>query len=401
MSQPLDDYGNEATVDLRAQRLRRAEATEVETDTDVAPAPEQSDDTAPADPYGVGQEALERAHSPTAAQSPTNTRSVPGLFADTDPRLDADPAEWGWRGRVNAAVGTRLRARDDSAELAHRANVHTIRQAPPGIVTIASPKGGSGKTPTTLMLAATLGQHRAGVVAWDAAESGGTLADRAGEPPQASIADVLDEAPRLASGEASAAEMAGYLTRQSDGHEVLGADMASSVEVGADECAAVMAVLRRHRDLLLIDTGTNTHAPSWLWATSHADALVIPVPLRRDAAKGAWLMCRALIDAGHEQLVRSARVLLTVTPSSSRSLESDVAEGLHELGVERFSRLPYDPALASGERIRSSTVSPTTRQAFTEAAADLVRDLAETTRTTLLRGTEDDNSLPTIPRRFQ
>lgn len=379
VSQPLGDYGSEQTVNLRSQRLRRAAEPEpVPDEADEQALADGEDGAEQADPYGVGADALAVAEtSPSDDAAPHGQRG--GLFADTDRDLSAAPATWGWRGRINAAIGTRLRVPDGAAELGHRADVHAVRQCTPGIITIASPKGGSGKTPSALMLAAAFGTYRPGVVVWDASEAAGTLADRAGTKSSAGVADVLAHAPRLASGSASAAEMSALLTRQDEGHEVLGTTLDGThehTEIGAAECAAIMAVLRRHRDLLLIDTGTNTYAPAWQWSVTHADELVIPVPLRPDAAKAAYLMCHRLRTEGYGDLVASARVLLTATPASSPALETDISESLFELGVTRFSRLPYDPVLASGDRLRASSVSPVTTRAFITLAAHVADDLA-------------------------
>ena len=67
-------------------------------------------------------------------------------------------------------------------ELAHRHNVRTIRQAtwPRSVrIAVTNPKGGSGKTPTAVILGGLLASIRGGSVAiWDAADAAGTLGGR-------------------------------------------------------------------------------------------------------------------------------------------------------------------------------------------------------------------------------
>ncbi len=388
MGEPM--YGRETPVNLRSQRLRRATgeaAPDMQTDEAAAADTEEA-----ADPYGVGQEALAAAEqSPAEDAAP----AAPRLFADDAAPIEVGPARWGWRGRVNAATGMGLRAQPDeqAARQAERETARAIGASSPGIVTIASPKGGSGKTPTALMLAAAFGTHRRGVVAWDASESPGTLADRAIEQAPSSIADVLGAAGRLASGQASAAELAAFLRPQPAGHEVLGTALDGSqehMEIGADECAAVMAVLRRHRDLMVIDTGTNSYAPAWRWAVTHADQLIVPVPLRVDAAKAAYWMLWRLRSEGYDELVATARVLFIAAPGDDSSLERRIYDQLTSVGASRFSRVPYDPLLASGGRVGFEQVAAATRRAYTDLAGRVAGDLAIRAGGSVLTGRDPD-----------
>ncbi|MFC3245009.1 hypothetical protein ACFOJ6_25430 [Gordonia humi] len=104
----------------------------------------------------------------------------PGLL-ETAAGIEDDPAEWGWRGRLNA-LGMHLRPRPDSEEVRHRQDIERIRQPLSGFwkVAVLNVKGGMGKTPTTIMLGNTFGQYRGGgVVLWDSNESKGTLSERA------------------------------------------------------------------------------------------------------------------------------------------------------------------------------------------------------------------------------
>ncbi|WP_182262034.1 ParA family protein [Rhodococcus sp. UFZ-B548] len=384
-------YEAEIPVNLRNQRLRRPpapepEATPVETvdesaDLDTAvdeTDTEAFDETEPgyADPYAVGQDALAEIDDPEI---------VYRRFERDTAAIDAGPAKWGWRGRVNAAAGLRMAPKPDSAEVRFRQSVTRVQQSLPGcmVVTVIGLKGDAGKTSTTLTLANTFGTHRGrGVVAWDANESTGTLGDRAARTtdPELGPWDVLERAHDLTSAGAVSGELGRYLRLQPTHDEVLAADNSPSLErgIGWDECAAIMAVLRRHRDLIFIDTGNEPVAANWQWAVQHSNLLVVPLPLRLDDTKLALRMFKGIIARGFGHLVSSAIVLTVVTPGSDATLEPELVEALARLGLpaENIIRVPYEPSFATGERIVYDRLLPSTIEAYTNVAAEIADALA-------------------------
>src|SRR5664279_4157864 len=93
------------------------------------------------------------------------------------------PAQWGRRAVVLRVLSFGLaKPRPGQAELAYRRDVRAIRQAtwPRSVrVAVANPKGGSGKTPTAVLLGGVLASVRGGSVAiWDASDAAGTLGAR-------------------------------------------------------------------------------------------------------------------------------------------------------------------------------------------------------------------------------
>ncbi|WJJ14697.1 AAA family ATPase (plasmid) [Prescottella equi] len=370
----ISDYDNEAPVDVHRQRLR---PTRPQPAPEPLPEPEEIPD-----PYGVGTEALTAVDDPGLPETPTAPTA--SLFDERAlaSATSVTPARWGWRGRVNAALGLKLAPQPDSAEVRFRDSVGAIQRTLPGTATIAvvNTKGGSGKTPTTVTLSAILGEHRGqGVVALDASESGGTLGSRAAKTsdPERTVWDVLTNASKLVSVDAAAGDLASYLRRQPTRDEILAGDTDSSHDemLGWDECAALAAVLRRHRDLLIVDTATNPQAPAWLWAVHHADLLVVPLPLRRDMAQHAHAMLDALNKRGLQHLVRTAVVLLCETPGANLALEDIVVSEFETLGVESFVRVPYEPAFASGERLGLDALGQSSIEAWTNVAALVVEGL--------------------------
>lgn len=383
-------YDAEIPVNLRSQRLRRqpAPAPEPIESTEADPVLDETDtealdevDAGYADPYAVGQDALAANEEP----APLAEVGYAGRrFEREGNDIDNSPATWGWRGRVNAAAGMKMAPKPDSAEVRFRQSVTRIQQTLPGcmVVSVISLKGDAGKTSTTLTLANTFGSHRHGVVAWDANQSTGTLGDRAANPTDPDVGpwDVLENARDLTSAGAVSGALGRFLRLQPTHDEVLGADTSTSRDhgIGWDECAAIMAVLRRHRDLIFIDTGNEPVAANWQWAVQHSNLLVVPLPLRLDMTKMALRMFKGIIARGFGHLVSSAIVLTVVTPGSDPTLEPELVEGLARLGLpeENVIRVPYEPSFATGERIVYDRLLPSTIEAYTNVAAEIADALA-------------------------
>ena len=359
-----DEYDAEQAVDLRSQRLRVPKGPEPPT-----PVP---------DPYGVGQAALADAAATGNGSGPVSN----DLLADAA-GVETDPATWGWRGRANAAVGLRLRPRAGSGELSYRQAVERARQPLAGIqlVTVANPKGGQGNTPATVLLANTFATHRGGgVVAWDANESRGTLASRAAvfAPSEYTVWDVLEHAGTLCSPHADASSLARFLHVQPTKDEVLASDRSGTrlETVGVDECAAIMAVLRRHRSMVIADTSNNDRSQAFRWVVEHSNQLVVPLTYRRDATYEVLRMFDGLAARGFEHLIHGAVVVLVRGTAPTATAERAVERALEAAGVLHLAHVPFDDALASGERIVYSRLAPTTVQAWTEVAALVADGLA-------------------------
>lgn len=430
-------YDAETPVNLRAQTLRRV--TEPDPDPDVETEQSDVDDTAVDDPTtgdtetGVARplnarEAAEALRAqitaprstppPGAADAPTvefiappapvpaESRqpvpdAVPDIEADevyreqvrragllaASPGIETDPAEWGKRGWLNQTLGMKLAPQPE--EIDYRYDTETITRAvlPPWFqVMIANPKGGQGKTPTTLMLSYIFGMfYGAGIVAWDNTESKGTLADRAeattdGE--QLHVWDLLEHAAELAGPNATAGALNTYLRRQPGTKvDVLASDSTSSraKAIGAPECDAIAAVLRRHRVGVFVDTAGEDLSDNWQWTAAHAHQLVIPMTYRRDAARAVLEMLDGLRGrGGRGDLVTGAVVAIAPTPGSADPTDRDaIIADLHDLGITRIVDVPYEPLFeGSGTRIAESQLAYTTHVAYTRVAAEIADRLA-------------------------
>lgn len=309
-----------------------------------------------------------------------------GLLA-ASPGIETDPAEWGKRGAVNRALGLKLGPLPQEIDYRYDAETVTRAAVPSWFsVMIANPKGGQGKTPTTLVLSYIFGMfHGAGIVAWDNTESKGTLADRAeattgGE--QLHVWDLLEHAADLAGPNATAGALSGYLRRQPGTQvDVLASDSTSARDkaIGARECDAVAAVLRRHRVGVFIDTAGEDLSENWQWTAAHAHQLVIPMTYRRDAARAVLEMLDGLAGRGSRpDLVTTAVVAIAATPGSADPADRDaIIADLHNLGITRIIDVPYEPLFeGSGTRIAEAHLAYPTHVAYTRVAAEIAENLA-------------------------
>lgn len=98
--------------------------------------------------------------------------------------------------------------------------------------------------------------------------------------------------------------------------------------------------------------------------------VVIPVPLRRDAAVAAQRTLSAIAAVRPDVLSRTI-VVITDGPGDAPMVETEAVDAFSALGVA-VCRMPFEPLFASGERIALSQLRRETRDALTVLAAKAV-----------------------------
>ena len=291
------------------------------------------------------------------------------------------PATQGWRG-----VATRLglRMNPSQQERAERDDIHAVSQHWPGprTIIVANGKGGAGKTPTTVLLSAVFARYGgAGVVAWDANQTRGTLGWRTEQGPhEATVLDLLPQTERLLGTGAQSADLAHYVHHQTaDRFDVLRSQpiqLAADQRVTPHDVDLIWNVVGKYYRLIFIDTGNDESDPVWLEAIEHADQIVVPTTTRADHAEAGALLLDALRgrDQHSRQLADNAVAVVTqADPRASKTDITNIVTGYQDLAREVVT-IPHDPAIVDGI-LQWDSLRPSTQRAWLRAAAAVARGL--------------------------
>ncbi|WP_427893568.1 division plane positioning ATPase MipZ [Kribbella sp. GL6] len=278
------------------------------------------------------------------------------------------PAERGVRSMLKLRPGTTERS-----ERLARATAATAFRRPVTIV-IANPKGGSGKTPTTLLLSGALGQARGGgVVAWDNNELRGNMHLRTHDTnSRSTVTDMLQAMPMLTQPDARLGDVAAYLRHQVSGqYDVLTSATTTYAQIEAKDFDQVHRLLSRFYKVLVIDTGNNEGSSNWREAMKAADALVIPIKWKSLSCAAAVQMLEELDNQGPEaqRLIRRAVIAVSNGPGD---VNKDVEKQLRPYFESRAAAvidIPTDMHIAAEGPLDHSALQPATRRAALELAA--------------------------------
>ena len=338
------------------------------------PARASADQRAAGAPAAVGAGPLVPA--PTAAERRARALRVSLLEADTN----TAPAVDGWRGSLNRHL--HLRLAPGARERGARDDIAAVARHWPGPRTIAvvNGKGGSGKTPTTILLAAVLARHGgAGVVAYDNNPTRGTLGWRTRQGSHtATVVDLLPRIDHFLSPAARAAELADLVHHQAeDRYDVLRSQpeaLADSQAAGADDFNAVHDVLARYYRLIVVDSGNDEASPQWRAMIARADAIVVPTTTRPEHAEAARLLLDELSRADARAAALAEAALVVVSRASRAEPDPAALTRIFRDIARAAVAVPYDPAMA-GRPLILDSLAPATRRAWLTAAAALAGGL--------------------------
>lgn len=286
-------------------------------------------------------------------------------------------ARRGWRSWLHLKPSRR--------ELVEAARYDAVRQqfARPVTLMVANPKGGTGKTPISLLLAGEFGHARGGgVVVIDNNENRGTAGYRSYFPHVRTVGDLLAHADELDRPEARFTDLAYYMAHQTAGkYYVLASDESVTRELDEQGFQRVHRILSRFFAVIIIDSGNNELASNWLAALDISDGLIVPTQWRQDHVVTANKMLKTLRDRHHPILERTL-IVGTNAPAASRPGPRRAAyewfQDKHHLPVVE---VPTDHHIHEGGVIDRSKMARRTTRAGLAVAADaagLVVDLANT-----------------------
>jgi hypothetical protein len=322
---------------------------------------------------------LETQHQTSGHHAPNPAHT---LFRSAEVEGDAAGlAKTGLRGGLNrigfklppGAAEQQARERRAALESARAVILHSAFTRPVGVL-IANPKGTSGKTPATLGLASAFAAVKGnGICALEVADDAGTLALRAEGTPQLDLGDLVRDISLIR----SSGQLAGYAVQQSSFVDVFGSRPGESrPALTADDVVTVSRVIDEYYRFRFMDSGNVVTTGPFLGAIDVADVLVVPVMMARDSGLKAIEMLDGLIAAGGHaaELARNA-VILRMTDGRPENSDDrdDVVRYLEERGGARQFDIPFDAHIAERRDITWAKVSQATQEAFTFAAAEIVR----------------------------
>ncbi|MFI7065097.1 AAA family ATPase [Kribbella sp. NPDC050124] len=278
------------------------------------------------------------------------------------------PAERGIRSALRLRPGS-----SERLERIARATAATAFRRPVTIV-VANPKGGSGKTPTTLLLAGALGQARGGgVVAWDNNELRGNMHLRTHDTnSRSTVTDMLQAMPMLTQPDARLGDVAAYLRHQVAGqYDVLTSATTTYAQIEAKDFDQIHRLLSRFYKVLVIDTGNNEGSSNWREAMKAADALVIPIKWKSLSCAAAVQMLEELDNQGPEaqRLIRRAVIAVSNGPGDVNKEVEKQLRPYFESRAAAVIDIPTDMHIAAEGPLDHSALQPATRRAALELAA--------------------------------
>jgi MinD-like ATPase involved in chromosome partitioning or flagellar assembly len=287
------------------------------------------------------------------------------------------PARWGWRGTVRKVSGGLIKPEPGADEIAYRQGITTIRQATwtrSINIIVTNPKGGTGKTPTSLILAGILGHYRGGyVVAWEASESIGSLTRRAEGQPMRGLAELLGGVNDIR----SAGNLGGYTAPQTSHSDVIGS-VARRPVLSAQDVVSVRRVLDTYYRITVTDSGNNPGHEAYAAALATADAAVLPCLVSIDALAGVEEALSVMGDDPETARGLRSRVVVVLGHDGGpedAEISAALRRRLKELGVAAVLEVPFDPAIRLGGEISLSSLSEDSTHAWTAVAAAVVTAL--------------------------
>lgn len=376
-------------------------AAQAQSDTAAEPRPEVGEEPPRVpDPSPVGGPAPRRPEAVAPRSVPSPPAAPPAAAAKPAPQPQSPPRaldqslvrpqrevpQDGWRRMIYQASFGLITPRISPAEVMRREWIGNAKRNVPGAtsITVASMKGGVGKTTVSALLGLTLAQYRGDrAVAIDANPDAGTLADRllgVGST-RPTIRDLLNSLDEVEAGTQlnRYLGLAGRLA-------VLASELdpAKSEMFNQDEYEAVACLIARFYDVLITDSGTGLVHSAMHGALNLTDGLVIVGAPTVDAANSAGRTLDWLAEHGFQGLVENAVVAISLdreTPDvDSGAIRDHFAERCRAV-VE----IPADPHLRTGGQIDLRALQQPTLDAALELASHVAEGFHHHSSSTLMK----------------
>ncbi|GAA1062029.1 hypothetical protein GCM10009573_34570 [Agromyces bracchium] len=277
---------------------------------------------------------------------------------------------------IRVAPGRAEQAEREQADAVRR-DEQTIRQATwirAVSVLVANRKGGTGKTPVSLLLGGTLAAIRGGSVAIvEVADDPGALAFRAEGTPPRGIGELVRDIDTIR----TAGQLAGYTAPQTSFAAVIGSP-GRRERLTRDAVSRVAAVIDEYYAIRVMDSGNQPSSDAFHAATAAADVLVVPVLNAGDAVLEALAMLEELRSlGGHAAELADQAIIVRLTDGRPEHphVVDRITELLDTARVSVVLEVPYDAHIAERGQLTLDRLAPATRRAFTRLAAETITSL--------------------------
>ena len=305
----------------------------------------------------------------TSPASGRSTATAADFTAERYLRGQAAPPRDGWRRFIYWLTGGRINFGPSPAEQAERQLIARAKSPVAGCRSIAviSRKGGVGKTTTTLMLGHTFASLRGDrVVALDGNPDAGSLGYRVRRETAATVTNLLADEQEII----RYADIRSYTNQAPTRLEVVASDDDPRITtaLGEEDYRRAIALLERHYNLILLDTGTGVLESATKGILQLAEQIVVVMSPSLDSARAASSTLDWLNENGHAELVRNAIAVVNAVREEGL-VEVDKIEEHFQGRCRTVVRVPWDPHLSAGAETQVDRLRPVTRRAYLEVAA--------------------------------
>lgn len=245
-------------------------------------------------------------------------------------------------------------------------------------IVVADPRGGSGKTTTSILLAGAFGNARGGgVLVLENHELRGTMHIRTDAQSKDRTIRHLLQARREAAADqvVRLGDLGAYVRHQISGqYDVLVSATKGDRALGRDEFEEVHDLGARFYELIIVDTANNESAENWQAAIGRADSLVVPLKWRNDYSLPAIEMLEELEAAGDPRQQSLVRRAVVVASHNHGDLDPRCRQHLRPYFTERTQaviEIGPDDHIAEGNVIQHDQLAPATRRQAERLAAEV------------------------------
>ncbi|MEB0000125.1 hypothetical protein QN345_01715 [Cryobacterium sp. 10I1] len=324
------------------------------------------------------------------AESSVPADSTSVLFggpAAASTATDSGKATTGFRGAL-ARMGFPVKPSPEEVEARRVASARlaaetVVRQATwtrAVSVLVNNPKGGTGKTPTAVILAGVIASIRGGSTAvLEVSDDPGALGYRAEGNPKLGLGELVRDIGQVK----TAGRLHGYTAPQTSFADVI-ASTGRRDRLTGEAVISLCNVIDEFYGIRVMDSGNVTTSSAFQGAVSVADVLVIPVMNAGDSVLEAIQLLEELRAAGGQpQRLADTAIAIRLTDGrpENKAVTDEVARLLTQAGVTSLHEVPYDAHIAERQQITLAKLAPATRDAFAAAAAAVVISLKNTVST--------------------